>query len=53
VGKVEAATRQAAKRLVPPGHTIMLVSSLRRWELTAFNASVERQRKTTEGDADE
>ena len=52
VGKVEAASRQAARRLVPPGHTIMLASSLRRWELTAFNASVERQRGTEE-DADE
>lgn len=43
IGQIAAKSRQRALDQLPRGQTVMLKSSLRRWELTAFNAGVEKQ----------
>lgn len=48
VGQIEAVSRQSARRQIPLGYSVMLVSELRRWHLTALQDSIERQNQQDE-----
>ena len=49
LGQIEAKSRRAALDQLPRGQTVMLRSSLRRWEITAFNAAVAKQLGESDG----